>query len=554
MTTRASSRPPRVLLAGVFGPFGVDDDYGRKENVIELFHNQVTRLQGLSSLRFHHRSFGLYFIAENIDADVTVLDFPSRAAFIRELRRGYDIVGISFIAPNFSKAREMARLTRLHAPRATIVLGGHGTAIEGIEQSIDCDHVVRGEGIGWMRRFLGEDPDRPLVHPVLPANEHRAVFGIPIHGSSAGLLVPGVGCNGGCNFCSTTHFFGGYSRFLATGREIFAQACRVADALGDDTFFVMDENFLADGERARELLAEMETHQRWFTFHVFSSADTVVSFGIENLVRLGVHLLWIGAESKTGKLYPKLAGIDLKRLVADLRAHGISVLASAMLCMEHHTPENLQEDIDHVVGLEADFVQFMLYTGLPQTALYRDLKSRGRLRSDLPIEEWHGQKHLNYEHAAFPDGDSERRLLAAFRQDHEVNSSSIYRMIETALRGFRTLSAMRGRDRGLDARLHQIESRVRRYVDLLPVIARHAVNDLERARARALDREISTIFGPTPVIGRLARLAAQALAERWNWRVRLLGDVIQPRTIRTRYPAGRLVPHPTPRKNPPGNT
>ncbi len=70
--------PKRVLLAGVFGPFGVDDEYGRKENIMELFHNQVTKGQGLGSFRFQHRSFGLYFLAENIDADVTVLDFPSK--------------------------------------------------------------------------------------------------------------------------------------------------------------------------------------------------------------------------------------------------------------------------------------------------------------------------------------------------------------------------------------------------------------------------------------------------------------------------------------------
>jgi len=50
---------PRVLLSGVFGPFGVDDAYGRKENVMELFHNQVTKAQGVASFRFQHRSFGL---------------------------------------------------------------------------------------------------------------------------------------------------------------------------------------------------------------------------------------------------------------------------------------------------------------------------------------------------------------------------------------------------------------------------------------------------------------------------------------------------------------
>ena len=124
--------PKRILLAGVFGPFGVDDEFGRKENIMELFHNQVTREQGLASFRFQHRSFGLYFLAENLNADVTVLDFPTLERFKEEILLDYDAVGISFITPNFVKAQEMARLTRILAPHTEIILGGHGAAIEGV--------------------------------------------------------------------------------------------------------------------------------------------------------------------------------------------------------------------------------------------------------------------------------------------------------------------------------------------------------------------------------------------------------------------------------------
>ncbi|MCX6985338.1 MAG: cobalamin-dependent protein [Lentisphaerae bacterium] len=189
---------------------------------MELFHNQITKVQGIASLRFHHRSFGLYFLAENVNADVTVLDFPSRRRFIRELRKGYDIVGISFIAPNFSKAREMARLVREHSKKSVILIGGHGAAIENIEDLIPCDHVVRGEGIGWLRSYLGEDPEAPIRHPNMPSNDYHRVYGIPMPGITAGLLVPGVGCDNGCRFCSTTHFFGkAYKPFVSSGKDLF---------------------------------------------------------------------------------------------------------------------------------------------------------------------------------------------------------------------------------------------------------------------------------------------------------------------------------------------
>ena len=59
----------RVLLTSVFGPYAQDDDYGsRKINPMELYQNQVTRVQGGFSLRVFHRSFGLMMIASMISS------------------------------------------------------------------------------------------------------------------------------------------------------------------------------------------------------------------------------------------------------------------------------------------------------------------------------------------------------------------------------------------------------------------------------------------------------------------------------------------------------
>ncbi len=529
----------KILLSGVFGPYGVDDEFGRKENIMELYHNQVTKAQGPASFRFHHRSFGLYFIAANIDADVTILDFPSRKRFAREIEGGdYDIVGISFIMPNVDKAREMARIVREKAPHAEIILGGHGAAIEGVERLIDCDHVVKGEGIRWMRRHLGQDPDAPIHHPALPSAEWMSILGVPLKGPASSLLVPGVGCVNGCNFCSTSHFFGkSYTPFLDSGKALFETACRVADERGTDSFFVMDENFLKNRDRALELLSEMENHQRFFRFHIFSSAEAITAFGLDNLVRLGVDLVWIGFESSSRQsAFAKNHGIDARKLVQDLRNRGIAVLASGILCMEHHTPENMQDDIDFLVGLEADFVQFMLLTPIPVTGLYLDQQRRGLLRMDLPFQEWHGQKRLSFHHPAFNDDDPEEWINRAFRQDYEENSSSMFRMAETAVRGYEHLAAMSDRDACLEARLVQCRDKARSWSLILPAVARNAVNPLERRRSNQLYERAFHHFG-RHLWERAAGFATIALAGLWKLRLKIFGDRLQPKTIVTRSPA-----------------
>ena len=321
------------------------------------------------------------------------------------------------------------------------------------------------------------------------------------------------------------------------------QADRIAKIRRTKEFYIMDENFLKDTARATELLAEMEKHQRWFNFYISSSAEAIMAFGIDNMVRLGVCFVWIGFESRnTETLFTKNSGIDAAQLVRDLRDRGISVLGSTILCMEHHTPDNITADIEFAVGLQTDFVQFMLYTGMPVTRLYEDHKERGLLNDDVPFEEWHGQNLLNWHHPAFPNGDAKRWLDHAFRRDFEVNSSSIYRMIETAFRGYRRLEAMTSRDACLEARYRQLRERARTYSQLLPVIARHAVNDAERQRALALDAERRRILGPVGAKERFIRLGAKLLAARWDMRVRLFGDSIQPATIVTRNRNSKVRP------------
>src|ERR1041385_7143117 len=117
----------RILLTSVFGPYAQDDEFGsRTINPMELYHNQVTRVQGPFSLRMFHRSWGIMMIQRNISAPCTVLDFPTRDAFERELREHeYDIVGISSIIVNVRKVAEMCRIVRRISPKSEIIIGGH---------------------------------------------------------------------------------------------------------------------------------------------------------------------------------------------------------------------------------------------------------------------------------------------------------------------------------------------------------------------------------------------------------------------------------------------
>ena len=434
----------RILLSSVFGPYAQDDEFGsRSINPMELYHNQVTREQGPFSLRMFHRSWGIMFIQHNITAPCAVLDFPTRQRFIDELQTGqYDVVGISSIIVNVGKVREMCRLVREHAPGATVIVGGHVAAIPGLHHMIEADHIVKGEGVSWFRAFLGEDPDRPIVHPTIPSAFGFSVLGLPTPKSSsppAATIIPSVGCPMGCNFCTTSAFFGGKGKvvnFFEKGAELFGAMADAERELGVKAFFVMDENFLLYKQRAMDLLDQMKAKQKAWSLYVFSSANALKKYSMRELIELGVAWVWMGLESPRNQ-YQKLEGTDTVALTKELQSHGIGVLGSTIVGLEHHTPENIVSEIEHAVAHGTDFHQFMLYTPVPGTPLYEQVESEGRLLKDVDLADIHGQDHFNFEHAAISREQSKPLLDWAFRRDYEQNGPSIYRLARTMMEGWR---------------------------------------------------------------------------------------------------------------------
>ncbi len=436
----------RVLLSSVFGPYAQDDEYGSSAiNPMELYHNQVTRAQGVFSLRMFHRSFGLLMIKENIEAPCTLLDFPDLDCFIKTISSDqFDIIGLGSIIPNVGKVKKMCELIRTYQPRATIVVGGHISNMDDIDEIIDADYIARGDGVEWFRHYLGQDVSKPIKHPAVVSAFDTRILGHKLSdkpGDTAAIVVPSVGCPMGCNFCSTSALFGGkgkFKNFYESGEELYGVMADLEEKLKVSSFFILDENFLLHRKRALGLLEQMKKENKSWALFVFSSARVLRSYKIEELVGLGITWVWMGMEGKKSQ-YSKLAGIETRSLVEDLQAHGIRVLGSSIIGMEDHTPENIDHVIDYAVSHSVDFHQFMLYTANHGTPLHAQLKEKGALLSpeEFKVSDSHGQFRFNHRHPHIPAGEEEMLLIKAFEQDFKVNGPSLFRLIRTILKGWK---------------------------------------------------------------------------------------------------------------------
>jgi len=527
---------------------------------MELLNNQVTREQGIHSPRSNNPSFALYFLAENVKVPTVVLDFPRWKDFTREIAKGYTHVGISFIVPNVLKAKRMAQYVREHSPDTKIILGGHGTSIPDLHELVDFDEVCRGEGVEWLRLYFGEDPCEPMVHPVIRSAVNQRIYGAPVIDTS-GIIIPGVGCTNSCRFCATSHKFERrYIPFLATGREVF-DACEAAERnLGVRDFGVLDENFLKTPDRAKQFLAEMEAHEKAYTFGVFSSAETLSKLGVDFLVRMGVTLLWIGVESKWN-VFEKTRGVDLSALIKDLQNHGISVLSSSILFLEHHDKHTIHEDIDWAIDLESDLHQFMLFGPIPGTSLHRDYEAEGKLLEDIPWPMKHGQDEIWFRHPHFTLAETSNYLKDAFIKKYHTHGPGVLNLAFTAIRGYLTVSReMKAReelglawdsnnlnytanpdpepDEFMQLRLAALRRNALKYRPLLSSTLKYAPNAESAEKARRVALLFDKVFGRPTVKDRVMKTAVRICATVENVRLWKGNGVLmrQPGVTRRSYP------------------
>ncbi len=430
-----------ILLTSVFKPYGVKDDYAEKRGMeMELLDNQITRGQGIHSPRQGYWSFCLYLLAENISIPSVVLDFPTWKEFTKELEKGYTHVGISFIVPNMLKTKRMAEYIRKNYPEIKIILGGYGTIIPNLKDMIPYDEICIGEGVRWLRKYFEDYPDAPLKHPVIYGPSFRRIYGHKTKPKGS-ILLPGVGCENACDFCVTSYKFGNkYIPLLSTGKEIFETCLNIESEIGSKGFSIMDENFLKNPSRAIELLEEMTKHNKTYVFDIFSSAEVIRKVGVDFLNRLGIHMIWIGVESER-YIHKKTKGIDMKALIEELQSKGIIVITSAILFLDHHDKNTIQKDIDYVISLESNLIQFMNYTPYPTTSLYKRLEKEGRLKKNIHFRHHHGQGELLFEHSHFKNPKDHIEILRnAFRKNYKTQGPGVLNMALTTIRGYKRVN------------------------------------------------------------------------------------------------------------------
>ncbi len=416
--------------------------YGDAPSVgYELLYGQVTRAQGLFSPRTVNIHYSLEYIAENLDTPTVVLQYPSEAELIRELKQGYDYVGVSFLLAVMHKMKRVVALIRQHAPNSKIVLGGYGTVLKDEALEPYGDYICREEGVGFFRRLLGE-PELPMPYRQPLLVSWLKIFGWKV--SNTGQIFAGLGCPNGCDFCCTSHFFKRqHIRLLPEGKDIYAVAERYLDMNPELVLLIIDEDFLLNKKRAMEFRDCVKNGGKTLSIFAFSSVKALSQYTVEEILEMGIDGFWIGYEG-TRSGYAKQQGRPVGDIITEFREHGITILTSMIVGFDYQTPEVVAQELDGLMKLKPALNQFLIYGPVPGTPFNQRVIDENKLQ-----EVYAKDTALLYrradgfattiKHPTLSAKEIEDLQRWCFNEDFQRLGPSIYRTLEARLLGYRKL-------------------------------------------------------------------------------------------------------------------
>ncbi len=489
----------------------------------------------------HTHCFANHILAQNINIPSTLLEYPRWNNFTEEVDKGYSIIGISSFPVHLDTVMKMCKYIREKSPETKILLGSYGAQAFDAQYDEETkkqyvDHVVLGEGVRFMRELLGEDTDRPIQQKLLPKCGGAPAFINKYPRGGMGFVVTGLGCPGGCDFCSTTKMFGG-KRIEMLSPDDFVDHVELyrKHFSGLSSVFVIEEDHF---RHPKWLIREKE---RWeqnkdlvenVDWTGFGSVDFIWHFantyGWDAIPETGMGSIFIGVESKfAGEHgYKKVKEADAREVFHKLHSMGIRTLGAWICGWDFHNHSNIYEDLNYFIACKPTYQQLTRLSPFPGTELWSKLKEQGRVL-DTGWEDCHfwsgAQKNISLE-------SHETLNLTEYGYDlmYKTWGPSMLRRFEVSLNGYEHCM---NSDNPLmsDIRSNLFKRSVVATWSILGAMDRFAPNGVVRRRVIKTDERFRDLIGePTPMMEMMSSAVEQSavkfkkkhMFDPWNRRPR----------------------------------
>jgi radical SAM superfamily enzyme YgiQ (UPF0313 family) len=362
---------------------------------------------GRAALRFARRKsllppLGLITVAGMLprDWDCRLVDLNVEPLADREIDRA-DVVLLTGMMVQRPSLHEVIGRCRARG-RRTVIGGPAVTALP--DSFAAADHLVLGEAealvpalaadleAGRARRVYREETKPDLAASPLPRFDL-----LRIGDYHQMCLQSSRGCPFTCEFCDIIVMYGRRPR-TKTAAQVVAEleAIRRTGFVGD-VFFV-DDNFIGNKKAVREVLPSIAAWRRraappmeFYTEASINLADDAEL--VDLMTGAGFTAVFTGIETpsdaalrETGK--KQNVGRNMVEQIHGLLDRGLDVWAGFILGFDSDGPDAFDRMIRFIDQAAIPYAMVGMLSALPNTPLWRRLESEGRLREEIPGDQF----------------------------------------------------------------------------------------------------------------------------------------------------------------------
>lgn len=365
----------------------------------EFFENTVEKRQNFNEdLLYMVGNVGGEFIAQNIETESKVIHEPINIEVLKKEIEDFQPthIGFSIVLNAYEIFKECVQFVRRNYPQIKILAGDVGALVP--ETKEYADYVCKGEGVGFVRKILGEDLARPIKIPCTRAVRYRPN---PLNpkkyiSSPFGILSTDLGCGMGCDFCIT---YALYRRnyIIGASQEIKDALIKIGDKISQETkkndipVILTDPLAFKDEKKWIEVINLMEGENFHFHFNVLTSSSLLMLYSkpgrlldrFSHSEEMEISFVEVGLESFVQE-YAKNRDINWNELVKTLKDFGIVTALSLIIGYDFHDKKNVIQDIETVISFDPAVIVPVNLRILYESRLWDQYEKQNRILSVPP--------------------------------------------------------------------------------------------------------------------------------------------------------------------------
>jgi radical SAM superfamily enzyme YgiQ (UPF0313 family) len=326
-----------------------------------------------------------------LDENVEPIDF--------EALRSFDIVGVTGMI--VQRKRMIEILLRLREMGIYVAVGGPLASVDpGLFNGL-YDVLFVGEADTTWPEFLADYSAGKHCPEVYEQKERTDMQVLPrprydllkVDRYASGSLQFSRGCPFECEFCDIIVTFGRVPR-TKTPKQVIEEL----EGLRRDGFFsvfIVDDNFIGNKKRARELLEEIVVWQETNGYPLRLSTEASVNLAddanlLELMYRANFRYVFLGIETprveslKETKKFQNARGDSLDDKLRRIQEAGLDVYGGFIVGFDNDDMTIFDDQYNFIQGNGIQLAMVGMLTAIPKTPLYARLEKEGRLNMANP--------------------------------------------------------------------------------------------------------------------------------------------------------------------------